>query len=197
MERRLPLLYFGLSQAMLLAAFAGLAWDPAAIVTDPTGSRALGLAHLVTLGWISASILGSLYAIAPLALKSRMPAGVADAVAFALFATGTVGVAAGFLVGAPAVTAVSGSLVLAGALVVGWRTSLAIRPARIHGAVKLHVLLAFANLAAAGGMGMLHAPPATHVHVAALGWAVMMVAGIGYRMLPMVLPSSTPSGPTL
>ena len=33
-----------------------------------------------------------------------------------------------------------------------------------------------------------------HAHLAAVGWAVMMVIGVGYRMLPMVLPSEMPSG---
>ena len=33
-----------------------------------------------------------------------------------------------------------------------------------------------------------------HAHLAAVGWALMMVAGVGYRMLPMVLPSAIPEG---
>jgi hypothetical protein len=212
-----PLLYFGLAQALLLTACAALALDPAAVagrLPGPGGFLApwtIGLTHLVTIGWVSASILGSLYAIAPLALKSRMPSGAADGAAFALFAAGCLGVAGGFLGDAPGVAAWSGSLVIAGALFVGWRTWTVIRGARIHGAVKLHVVLAFANLAAGGAMGMLHALPAArawlpedplprlaaHLHLVAIGWGVMMVAGIGYRMLPMVLPSSTPAGPSL
>jgi hypothetical protein len=33
-----------------------------------------------------------------------------------------------------------------------------------------------------------------HAHLAALGWATMMVVGVGYRMLPMALPSRMPAG---
>jgi hypothetical protein len=33
-----------------------------------------------------------------------------------------------------------------------------------------------------------------HAHLAALGWATMMVMGIGYRLLPMMFPSKMPSG---
>src|SRR5205807_1117043 len=33
-----------------------------------------------------------------------------------------------------------------------------------------------------------------HAHVAALGWATMMVVGVGYRMLPMTFPSKMPTG---
>src|SRR5262249_45869533 len=31
-----------------------------------------------------------------------------------------------------------------------------------------------------------------HAHLAALGWATMMVVGVGYRMLPMTFPSKMP-----
>jgi hypothetical protein len=33
-----------------------------------------------------------------------------------------------------------------------------------------------------------------HAHAAVLGWAAMLVVGLGYRLLPMVLPSAMPSG---
>ena len=36
-----------------------------------------------------------------------------------------------------------------------------------------------------------------HAHLAALGWATMMVIGVAYRLLPMVLPAAMPGGPTL
>jgi hypothetical protein len=36
-----------------------------------------------------------------------------------------------------------------------------------------------------------------HAHLAALGWAAMMVVGIGYRLLPMTLPSKMPAGRSL
>ena len=34
-----------------------------------------------------------------------------------------------------------------------------------------------------------------HAHLAAIGWAVMLVFGVGYRMLPMLLPAAMPRGP--
>src|SRR5262249_57070282 len=33
-----------------------------------------------------------------------------------------------------------------------------------------------------------------HAHLAALGWATMMVVGVGYRLLPMTFPSKMPTG---
>ena len=31
-----------------------------------------------------------------------------------------------------------------------------------------------------------------HAHLAAVGWALMMVVGLGYRLLPMILPAKPP-----
>jgi hypothetical protein len=74
--------------------------------------------------------------------------------------------------------------------------------------VKLHIVLACANFWIAASMGLLiatdkvlHFLPGfvlsnvfAHAHLAALGWATMMVVGVGYRLLPMVFPSKMPAG---
>jgi hypothetical protein len=36
-----------------------------------------------------------------------------------------------------------------------------------------------------------------HAHLAAVGWATMMVVGVGYRLLPMTLPAKAPQGRSL
>jgi hypothetical protein len=77
--------------------------------------------------------------------------------------------------------------------------------------VKWHIVLACANFWIAASMGLLIAIDKVthflggfvlanvfaHAHLAALGWATMMVIGVGYRMLPMVIPSKMPSGRSL
>jgi hypothetical protein len=102
-------------------------------------------------------------------------------------------------------------LVLAGLLLVACRTLRSLGRAPIQKAVKLHIALAFLNVIAAGLMGLLLAVHKArpflpgdplrnvfaHVHLAALGWAVMMVVGAGYRMMPMVLPAAMPAGRSL
>jgi hypothetical protein len=74
---------------------------------------------------------------------------------------------------------------------------------------RLPMALAFLNLLAAAGLGVLVAvnrvtpmlPIAhldavyAHAHLAALGWGTMMVMGAGYRVLPMILPAAMPHGP--
>jgi hypothetical protein len=77
--------------------------------------------------------------------------------------------------------------------------------------VSAHIVLAFANIFGAATFGVLlgfdkvyHFLPGfvlanvfAHAHLAAIGWASMMVVGVAYRLLPMVLPSAMPSGPRL
>ena len=81
--------------------------------------------------------------------------------------------------------------------------------AQIPTGVRLHVGLACINLLIAGILGLLLGTDRevdvvpgfvitnvyAHAHMAGLGWATLMVVGIGHRLLPMVLPSAMPEGP--
>ena len=48
----------------------------------------IGVVHLVTLGWISGSILGALFIVGPLELRMPMPVGRLDYWAFAFYTIG-------------------------------------------------------------------------------------------------------------
>ena len=97
-------------------------------------------------------------------------------------------------------------------LAVGHVTSRVIRQlyhSRIPIGIRLHVGLACVNLLVAGILGLLLGTDRevdivpgfvitnvyAHAHMAGLGWATLMVVGIGHRLLPMVLPSAMPEGP--
>lgn len=209
--RLLPVLYFSLTHLFLVTAFTALVLDPGKASGFFYQPRTIAMVHCVTLGWISASILGALYVVGPMALRMPMPARPSDYVAFALFSVGSIGMATHFFIAEYRGVAWAAVLVLASVLYVGVRTGVALRPAPIQSSVKLHVVLAFVNVAGAGILGLLLAlhkvrpflpgQPLSnvfaHVHLAALGWASMMVIGVGYRMLPMILPSAMPAGPSL
>ena len=80
--------------------------------------------------------------------------------------------------------------------------------APIPRAVRLHIGLACVNFVVAGILGLLIGvdrdidvvPGSTianvhaHAHLAGFGWATLMVVGVGYRALPVVLPSAMPEG---
>jgi hypothetical protein len=83
------------------------------------------------------------------------------------------------------------------------RIATTIQRARAEPAVKLHVTLACANFWLAAIMGLLIAFDKVwdflpgfvlshvfaHAHIAAIGWATVMVVGVAYRLLPMILPA--------
>jgi hypothetical protein len=206
--RGLPLLYFGFAHVSLVTALATLAIRPDLAAAGVHHPRMVALVHLVTLGWISGSILGAFYIVAPLALRMPFRPGVLDRGGFVAFVAGVAGMAHGFWTGGYVAVAPAAVLALAAMLHVAVRAWRGLPGAPVPFAIKLHVALAFSNMIASGLFGMLVAldrahgwfawPPlaasAAHAHLAAVGWALMMVVGLGYRLLPMVLPAAMPAG---
>jgi hypothetical protein len=214
--RRLPprllcILYVALAHVSLALAFAAVAIDPPGPAVFFYHSRFLAIVHLVTLGWITASILGALYIVGPTALRTWFPARWPDYLAAAFVWIGIVGMVAHFWIQEYGGMAWSGAMVGAGIIAVGIRIARPLRHAPIPAAVRVHVGLGFVNVAAAAVLGVLLGAHIAHpflpgsvlnnvfahAHLAAIGWAALMVVGIGYRLLPMVLPSRMPSGPLL
>lgn len=208
---RLPLAYFALAHVSLALALATLAVSPQLPGGFFYHPKMIALVHLLTIGWISGSILGTFYVVAPLALVVPMAVHWRDWVAWIAFAGGASGMAAHFWIGTYDGMAWSAALVLAAVAWVGWRGSRGLSSSPVPPAVRAHVRLAFVNMLAAGALGivigvdrsrgLLALSPIdltyAHAHIAALGWAVMMIMGLGYRLFPMVLPSAMPVGPAL
>lgn len=207
--RRLPLLYLALAHLCLLCAFAAVALAPSAVAGFYYHPRVLAVVHLVTLGWITASILGALYMIVPMALGGRLSVGRADVWVFIAYTLGATGMASHFWRDRPIGMAWSAGMAAAAAFWVAWRAAKAVQAARLPAEVKAHFQLAFCNLLLAASLGVAVAVdklrellPGTslnhvvaHAHLASLGWATMIVIAAGYRLLPMILRSAPPRGP--
>lgn len=209
--RTASLLYLTTAHVSILLAcvLAGL-W-PRAVAGFFYHAWMVALVHLVTLGWITCSILGAFFIVAPIALRTSMPARRVDYVAFGFVLTGLVGMVGHFWIQEYGGMAWSAATATSGVLLAGSRMVRAVRRAPIQFAVRLHIVLACLNLAIAASLGVLlgfdkvyHILPGfvlsnvfAHAHLAAIGWATMMVVGVGYRLLPMVLPSRMPDGPSL
>lgn len=96
----IPLLYFAFAHVCLALACAMLVvWPdlPGAYFFHP---RMTAVVHLVTLGWISSSILGAFYIVGPLALRLPIRPGWLDRMGFVSFAAGTIGMVFSFWTGA-------------------------------------------------------------------------------------------------
>jgi hypothetical protein len=209
--RVLPLLYLGTAHVSLAFAFLCAACWPHAVAGFFYHAWLIGLVHLVTLGWISFSILGTIYIVAPLALQMEMPPRTLDYVAYGCALVGLIGMVGHFWIRQYAGMAWSAGTIASGLLYMTVRIALRVRRAKIPSAVKAHIILACVNFWLAAAMGLLiaidkvaHVLPGfvlsnvfAHAHLAALGWATMMVVGVGYRLLPMTFPSKIPSGRSL
>ncbi len=203
----LPLLYFGVAHLALAVAFAALALAPEKYIGFFYHPRMVFVVHLVTLGWITSSILGALHLVGPMALATPMPARRLDYVTFALYVAGASGVIFHFWIDELSGVALSGIPVIFAVVRTGAKLLSSASP-RVPVAVRAHFFLAFANFALAALYGMLLAVDKivpvlpgyrmaqvyAHAHLAALGWATMMVFAAGYRLLPMLLPSAMPRG---
>ena len=191
-----------------MTAFAVVAADPSGVAGFYYHPRLVAVVHMVTLGWISGSILGSLYVVGPLAFRTALPARRADYVAFASFAIGVVGIVSHFWIDNLSGMAWSALLVVASLCLVGFRVLRGLRSAPVPGAARLPIALAILNVLVAALVGIALGVNKTaaflpasqlnsvlgHAHLAVLGWAVLMVMGVGYRLLPMILPAAMPRG---
>src|SRR5262245_43780339 len=76
--RIVPLLYLGTAHLALALACLLAGWWPRAVAGFFYHSWMVAIVHLVTLGWITFSILGAISIVGPLALGMPMPARRAD-----------------------------------------------------------------------------------------------------------------------
>jgi len=209
--RRLPLLYLGTAHASLAFACLLVALRPQSAAGFFYHSWMVAIVHLVTLGWITFSILGAFYIVGPIALRTDMPVRRGDYVAYAFALVGLVGMVGHFMIAEYGGMAWSAATIVCGILYMTTRIVSAVRRSGVPTAIKLHIVLACFNLWIAASMGLLvavdkvaHVLPGfvlsnvfAHAHLAALGWATMMVIGVAYRLLPMIFPSKMPSGRSL
>jgi hypothetical protein len=209
----LPFAYFIAAHAGLAAALLTLAIHPALPGGFFLHPRMVAVVHLVTLAWISGSILGAFYIVAPLALGMPLRVGWMDWLGFGAFAIGVSGMVSHFWMGEYSGMAWSAGLVLVPVAWLAAATWLGAPSARMAWPVAMHIALAFFNMLAAAGLGMWLGVARSHgiavrgqspfsmvfahLHIAAIGWALMMVVGVAYRLLPMILPAKPPAGGAL
>jgi hypothetical protein len=208
---RLPLLYFAVAHLSLASALGVLIVQPGLPAGFFHHPRMIAVIHLVTLGWISSSILGAFYIVAPLALRMPLRTGWRDRAAFGAYVIGASGMVSHFWLGEYNGMVWSAGLVVLAIGHVGVRAWCGLPRSPVPWGVKLHVALAFVNIMGAAAFGMLIAinrvsgwftwspmsAAFAHGHVAAVGWAVMMVVGLSYRLIPMMLPAAMPTGRSL
>lgn len=206
--RKLPQLYLAFGHLSLLLAAAVPALSPRSIAGFFYHGPMFYAVHLVTLGWILLSVLGYFYVVAPFALRTDFPGGRLHGWICGAVVVGVSGVVAHFKLGSYLGVAWSGLLLLLALPVLWLRILSALRTSEGPLSSRAMVGAAFTNLLLAVLYGTLLAfnrhrsfLPGTqivsvfgHVHLAAAGFAALLVAGIGYRLFPMFFPAAPLKG---
>lgn len=205
--RSLPLAWFLTAHLALGSALGAIVVDPSLPGAFFYHPKMVAVVHLLTLGWITASILGALYIVGPFALRAPMPVRRADWIAWLVYWAGTSGMVAHFWMGRYAGMAWSAGLVVAAVAFVALRVLRALGPSQPR-FVVWHLRLAFLNFGAASTIGILLGLDRTygwssispiavayaHANLAAIGFAILLTMGVAYRLMPMMLPAAMPQG---
>jgi hypothetical protein len=194
--------HFAAATFYLLAGAIGLVWiAPELALGAYPSPHVAGVTHFFTLGWLTTTIFGALYQLLPVALGAPVRStrlGHASFWTFApgagLFATGVAAnslvlhhagialVATGIVLG---VSNIGATLPRARSRDVTWAAvAMAITflaSTLVLGVILLHNL--HTGFIAAARLRVL----ATHLHVAIVGWALVMIVGVSHRLLPMFL----------
>jgi len=194
--------HFAAATLYLVAAAIGLVWIAPDLAAGAFLSpRVAGVTHLVTLGWITMTIFGALHQLLPVALDAPMRSERLGHVSFAAFAPG-VGLFAGGVAGGSLMLRHLGiALVATGVLLTAGNVAAALTRARRRDATWAAIALAITFLTSTLVLGVvllhnLHTGfiaearvrvLAVHLHVAIIGWALMMIVGVSHRLLPMFL----------
>ncbi len=199
---RLDAEHFAAATFYLLAGAVGLVWvAPELAAGNFLSPRVAGITHLFTLGWLTTTIFGALYQLLPVALGApiRWPR-VAHA-SFWTFAPGAGLFACGVADGSTVLHHVGVGLVANGVLLGVTNKAATLPRARSRDVTWAAIALAITFLVSTLVLGIvllhnLHTGfiaaerihvLATHLHVAIVGWALIMIVGVSHRLLPMFL----------
>lgn len=195
-------LHFGAALLFLLAGAVGLQWiapDLArGLFAEP---RVAGVTHLFTLGWLTTTIFGALYQLLPVALGSQVRWPRAGWASLAAFVPGAAFFAAGVMRSSSVLHHAGVALVASGILILLVNVGFTLRAALRRDVTWWAVAIALGALGSTPVLGVvllhnLHTAflaearlrvLSIHLHVAIVGWALMIVVGISQRLLPMFL----------
>jgi hypothetical protein len=194
--------HFTAATLYLLTGAVGLVWvAPELAAGNYLSPRVAGVTHLFTLGWLTMTIFGALYQLLPVALGAPVRWPRLGHASFWTFAPGAGMFACGVADGSTALHHVGVALVGVGVILAVANIAATLLRARSRDVTWAAVAIAVAYLTSTLVLGvvLLHnihtgfiaaarvRVLATHLHVAIVGWALMMIVGVAHRLLPMFL----------
>lgn len=204
----LPGEHFAAALLFLAVGSVGLVWiAPELAAGLYLSPRVAGVTHCFTLGWLSMTIFGALYQLLPVALGVSIHSERAGHLSFWSFAPGVALFASGVTFSLPSLRYAGIVLISIGVLCVVINVGLSLRRVETRDVIWAAVAIGLTFLTATLVLGAVLAENlragflgtwrirvlATHLHIALLGWVLMMIVGISHRLLPMFLLSHSAS----
>ncbi len=194
--------HFAAATLFLFVGALGLVWIAPELAAGAYPSpHVAAVTHLFTLGWITMTIFGALYQLLPVALGAPVRSTRAGHVSFWSFAPGVACFVAGVAGGSAVLRHAGIALVGFGVVLAVGNVAATLPRARTRDATWAAIALAITFLSSTLALGaiLLHNLQtgfiaaargrvlAVHLHVAIIGWALMMIVGVSHRLLPMFM----------
>jgi hypothetical protein len=194
--------HFAASILYLVAGAVGLVWiAPELAMGAYPSPHVAGITHLFTLGWITTTIFGALAQLLPVALGAPIRSTRVGHASFFTFAPGAGLFAAGVASSSFVLEHIGIGLITIGIVLEVANVAASLPQAKNRDVTWGAVIVAISFLASTLVLGIillhnLHSgfianarltTLATHLHVALVGWVLMMVVGVSPRLLPVLL----------
>jgi len=204
----LPLAYLVTAAAAFVLACAAVPALAPELAGHYYHPRLTALAHTVTLGWITLSVMGASYQLIPIVLSRPVWSQRLARWQFWILAVGTIGMVSHFYIGRWPGLLMAAALVGLGAAMHLVNAAMTFRGIEKWSFTARLIAMAFAGLWLTIAFGLvlgvdriwkflpgsffrtLHA----HFHLALLGWVAPMVMGVSARVYPMFMFAPEPSG---
>jgi hypothetical protein len=194
--------HFAAATLYLLAGSLGLVWiAPDLAAGNYLSPHVAGVTHLFTLGWLTMTIFGALYQLLPVALGAPIRWPTLGHVSFWTFAPGAGLFACGVADNSTMLHHAGIGLVAIGVVITVTNIAATLPRARSRDVTWAAIAIAITYLSSTLVLGvvLLHnihtgfiaaervRVLTTHLHVAIVGWALIMMVGVAHRLLPMFL----------
>lgn len=194
-----PLRYFIVAQGAFLTALFWAPFHVSDLLDFYYQGHDLALTHLLTLGWITMTIMGASFQLVPVALETTLFSERMARWQFWLMLVGITAMVAHFWIGRHPGMAWGAALVLVAVILFLINMGRTLWRLARWDVIAMHVAAALGYLTATAVLGNLMALDKiydflggqvlrtihAHAHLAGIGWITMMIFGAGYKLIPM------------
>ncbi len=194
-----PLRYFMAAQGAFIAALLWAPFQVSDLLDFYYQGHDLALTHLLTLGWITMTIMGASFQLVPVALETTLHSERMARWQFWIMLIGVTAMVGHFWTGRHPGMAFGAAFVSIGVVLFLINMGRTLWQLARWDIVARHVAAALAYLAATAVMGNLMALDKiydflggqvlrtihAHAHLAGIGWVTMMIFGASYKLIPM------------